>query len=281
MQDARKVKVAGIHLAGPNSNKTTLVIMTGRLGEGNLKIASVYDRIGALQKLFSDDRLFDLLRTQRPDRVMIDSPLTVPPCVSCVRPSCPGVNACEDIAVAYMQMLVESHQGRRRKRPLNPQTQRIWDVKEWFRWQPSLQEPTYSANKAPLVVRAMTLQKRLNSLAEPIQLRETSVPHAMSHLVEQLHLDQDLAYEYRAFEVGRKRRLMHLQAMSERGYITGAIDEAVVGSVEGFSAYMAAFVAALDLEGLCTRPQNSFYLEQGWVYLPELACEFPRLHTSS
>lgn len=250
--------------------------MTGRLGEGNLKIASVHDRMGALHKLFSDDRLFDILKVQRPDRIMIDSPLTVPPCVACTRSACPGVNACEDISVAYMQMLVESQTGKRRKRPLNPQTQRIWDVKEWFKWQPSLQEPTYSANKAPLVVRAMTLQRRLNSLTEPLILRETSVPHAMSVLVEQLDLDPEIAYEYRAFEIGRKRRLKLLQALSEKGFIAGPIDDAIVASVEGFSAYTAAFVAALELEGLCTQPQNDFFLQQGWVYLPELFCEYPR-----
>ncbi len=276
MLDAPKVKVAGIHLAGPNSNKTTLVIMTGRLGEGNLKISSVHDRMGALHKLFSDDRLFDILRNQRPDSIMIDSPLTVPPCVACTRVSCPGVNACEDISVAYMQMLLESQTGKRRKRPLNPQTQRIWDVKEWFKWQPSLQEPTYSANKAPLVVRAMTLQKRLNSLAEAPVMRETSIPHAMSVLVDQLDLEAELAYEYRAFEVGRKRRLKLLQALSERAFIAGPIDDAIVASVEGFSAYMAALVAALELEGLCTKPQSDFFLQQGWVYLPELLCEYPR-----
>ena len=132
MRDAQNVKVAGIHLAGPNSLKTILVIMTGHLGEGNLKIDSIYDRLGPLHKLFSDDRLFEILRKERPDRIMIDSPLTVPPCVACTRLSCPGVIACEDIAVAYMQRMLESSQGRRRKRPLNPQTQRIWDVKEWF-----------------------------------------------------------------------------------------------------------------------------------------------------
>lgn len=250
--------------------------MTGRLGEGNLKIDSIYDRMGALHRLFSDDRLFDVLKTQAPDRIMIDSPLTVPPCVACTRPSCPGVNACEDIAVAYMQMLVESRQGRRRKKLINPQTQRIWDVKEWFQWAPSLQEPTYSANKAPLVVRAMTLQRRLNSLERSVQLRETSVPHVLSCLVDQLQLDHDLAYEYRAFEVGRKRRLEWLTLLTKQGFIAKPEDDTVIVSVEGFSAFIAALVAALDLSNLCKQPENQFFVDQGWVYLPELACQFPR-----
>lgn len=276
MQAEKTVKVAGIHLAGPNSTKTTVVIMTGRLGEGNLKINAVLDRMGALHRLFSDDRLFDFLRREEPDRVMIDSPLTVPPCVACTRPSCPGVNACEDIAVAYMQKLAESSAGKKRKRVMNPQTQRIWDVKEWFQWAPSLQEPTYSANKAPLVVRAMTLQRRLNILSRPMRLWETSVPHAVSCLVDQLGLDRELAYQYRAFEVGRERRTSLLEALHEHGFLEEDDIDEVAASVESFSAAIAAFVAALELFGFCSRPDNVFFQEQGWVYLPELSCAWPR-----
>lgn len=250
--------------------------MTGRLGEGNLKITAVLDRMGALHRLFSDDRLFEFLRRELPDRVMIDSPLTVPPCVACTRPSCPGVNACEDIAVAYMQMLAESAAGKKRKRVMNPQTQRIWDVKEWFQWAPSLQEPTYSANKAPLVVRAMTLQRRLNILPQPIRLWETSVPHALSCLVDQLGLDRELAYHYRAFEVGRDRRTDLLEALHERGFLEEDDIDEVAATVESFSAAIAAIVAALELFGFCSRPNNDFFMQQGWVYLPELACAWPR-----
>ncbi len=275
MQAEKTVKVAGIHLAGPNSTKTTVVIMTGRPWEGNLKINAVLDRMGALHRLFSDDRLFDFLRMEAPDRVMIDSPLTVPPCVACTRPLCPGVNACEDIAVAYMQKLAESSAGRKRRRVMNPQTQRIWDVKEWFQWAPSLQEPTYSANKAPLVVRAMTLQRRLNSLPRPIRLWETSVPHAVSCLVDQWGLDRELAYQYRAFEVGRDRRTSLLEALHERGFLEEDDIDEVAASVESFSAAVAAIVAAFELYGFCSRPDNAFFLEQGWVYLPELSCQWP------
>jgi hypothetical protein len=276
MQAEKTVKVAGIHLAGPNSTKTTVVIMTGRLGEGNLKITAVLDRMGALHRLFSDDRLFEYLRMEQPDRVMIDCPLTVPPCVACTRPACPGVNACEDIAVAYMQKLSETAVGKRRKRLMNPQTQRIWDVKEWYQWNPSLQEPTYSANKAPLVVRAMTLQRRLNILSNPLRLGETSIPHAVTCIVDQLGLDRDIAYQYRAFEIGRERRTTFLEVLHEYGFLEEDDIDEVAASVENFSAAIAAIVAALEMQGLCAQAENDFFREQGWVCLPELACMWPR-----
>ncbi|MCX6127770.1 MAG: hypothetical protein NTX25_01740 [Proteobacteria bacterium] len=275
MQAEKTVKVAGIHLAGPSSSKTTLVIMTGQLGEGNLKITAVLDRMGSLHRLFSDDRLFELLRNEHPDRVMIDSPLTVPPCVACTRPSCPGVDACEDIAVAYMQKLAESAAAKRRKRPMNPQTQRIWDLKEWFTWHPSLQEPTYSANKAPLVVMAMTLQRRLNSLSRPIILEETSVPHAVSCFVEQLGLLSELAYQYRAFEIGYERRYDFLQALVKHGQLCPDRIHEAASSLESFSATVSALVAALHMQGLCKVTDSDFFRQQGWVFLPEIACKWP------
>ncbi len=270
MQNQLKAKVAGIHLAGPNSTKTTLVIMTGHLGEGNLKISCIYDRMGTVNRLFSDDRLFEVLRAERPDRVMIDSPLTVPPCVACTRSSCPGVNACEDIAVAYMQKLVDTQRGKKKKKPMNPQTQRIWDVREWYEWHPSLQEPTYSANKAPLVVRSMTLQKRLRSLDNPIQLYETSVPHVLSVLVEQLELPSELGYQYRAFGIGREQRQKLIRALIEADIVDGHMMDEVTASVETFSAFIAAVMAGLERGGLVSRPENQFFEDQGWVYLPEL-----------
>ncbi len=270
MQNPLNAKVAGIHLAGPNSTKTTLVIMTGQLGEGNLKISAVYDRMGTVNRLFSDDRLFEVLRAERPLRVTIDCPLSVPPCVACTRAMCPGVNACEDIAVAYMQKLVDTKGGKKKKKPMNPQTQRIWDVKEWYHWHPSLQEPTYSSNKAPLVVRSMTLQKRLNCLEEPIQLYETSIPHALSVLVDELEWPKALATEYRAFGVGSERREKILGKLAELRLIAKEIPKEVYASVESFNAVMAAILSAMQLAGKASLPENEFFRDQGWVYLPRI-----------
>ncbi|MES2746685.1 MAG: hypothetical protein V4655_14730 [Bdellovibrionota bacterium] len=276
MQNHLKVKVAGIHLAGPNSTKTTLVIMTGHLGEGNLKISGIYDRMGTVNRLFSDDRLFEVLKGEAPDRVMIDSPLSVPPCVACTRAMCPGVNACEDIAVAYMQKMVDTKGGKKKKRPMNPQTQRIWDVKEWYHWHPSLQEPTYSSNKAPLVVRSLTLQRRLNSLAIPIVLHETSIPHALSVFVEQLGLSKELAYQYRAFGVGREKRQAILRHLVDARLVSSEIPPEISATVETFCAFVAAVVAGMEQSDLVSRPENEFFRDQGWVYLPRLKEEGPK-----
>jgi hypothetical protein len=76
--------------------------------------------------------------------------------------------------------------------------------------------------------------------------------------------------------VGRDRRTELLEALHEQGYLEEDDIDEVAASVESFSAAIAAFVAALELFGLCSRPDNAFFQEQGWVYLPELSCPWPR-----
>jgi len=264
-----RANTAGIHLSGPNSPKTSVVIMTGGFLEGNLKMLHVFEKIGAIGQLFSDERLYELLQHMQPAEVLVDSPLTEPPCVACQRPVCPGVNACDDIAVAMMQSMANTHpKGRHRKRPINPQSQRIWDVYRWFEADHHLQEPSYSANMAPLVVRGKTLQRRLNSLAVPILLKETSVPHGLRFLVEALGLPQEYADQYRSFELGRFHRSEILESMFRKGWIALNEADTVEGSVENFNAFIAAFTAALLMDGCCLMPHTQFFEQQGWVYLP-------------
>ncbi len=121
----------GIHLSGPNSHKTSIVCLEGDLHHEPLTVVKVYEKIGSFGSLFSDDRIVEMIRHLGPaEEAFVDCPLTVPPCVACVRSSCPGVKGCEDITVAYMMhlaSLIDQTKGKRRK-PLNPQSQRLWDV---------------------------------------------------------------------------------------------------------------------------------------------------------
>lgn len=269
-QKRLRANAAGIHLSGPNSPKTSVVIMTGGVLEGNLKMIHVFEKIGAIGQLFSDERLFEALKMTIPDEVVVDGPLSEPPCVACQRPVCPGVNACDDVAVAMMQSMASSHKpGRRRKRPLNPQTQRLWDVYRWLESTHHLQEPTYSANMAPIVVRAKTLQRRLNSLDKPIRLKETSVPHALRVLLPVLGLPREYAEQYRSFELGRFRRSEIIERMFQKNWIDLNEADTVETSVENFQAFISALIAALIRDQCCVLPQNDFLTSQGWVYLPD------------
>lgn len=278
-----------MHLSGPNAHKTALTVLKGDLRIGPLKIGKVYEKIGAFGTLFSDERLVEILNHGGPfAEVFIDCPLTLPPCVACQRPACPGAVQCDDVAVAFMLAISSKvrRRGARKARPVNPQSQRLWDVLQLEREVEERLEPSYSANLAPLVARARTLQRRLNALQPRVALRETSIAHTLEALAEPLELSPEVRLNYRNFEIGRDCRGRILEAVIARGWIddhAGAecalgdggslsdedsVSERLSASVEVFHAFIAALVGALRFAGQ-TREKPSEYVEgEGWVYLP-------------
>jgi hypothetical protein len=268
---------AGLHLSGPNAQKTSLVVLEGEALQRPLKIRKVYEKIGSFGTLFSDERLVEILTYAGPFKeVFIDCPLTVPPCVACQRPRCPGAVQCDDVSVAYMLAISSKvrRRGARKARPVNPQSQRLWDVLQLAQGPADRLEPSYSANLAPLVTRARTLQKRLNSLPSPVVLKETQIPNVLESVRHALKLSQAAKVDYRGFETGGERRRQVLTRMIERGWIEAAWDremfEMVARSVESFHAFISAWVGAMHHAGLSLKAPREYIDSEGWVYLPQV-----------
>lgn len=266
---------AGLHLAGPNANKTALVVLRGRPGVAPLRIDAVYDRIGSYGGLFSDERLVEILtRTGPYAEVFVDCPLTVPPCVSCQRPVCPGAMQCDDVSVAYMLAISSKvrRRGARKARPVNPQSQRLWDVLQLESPRAERLEPSYSANLAPLVTRARTLQRRLNALDRRIELQETQIANTLERMAAALKLSTRVKTSYRSFEEGLDHRLEIVERMADRGWLANDPDQidAVAETVETFHALISAWVGGLKHIGLTGKRPRGFVEGEGWVHLPEL-----------
>lgn len=267
------IKAAGIHISGSNAQRSAIVVLAGRPLLEPLRLERVYDRIGSSGSMFSDERIVGIVGIESPlAGVFVDCPMTVPPCVSCQRAVCPGVAACEDVSVAYMLSLTGAikRTGARKKRPINPQSQRLWDIT----YQADMEEgfePTYSSNLAPLIVRAQTLQRRFNATHPSLKLFETAIPHALRRICEHLRLDPYLRFSYRSFDQGREIRGQILDALVREQW---AADDAelktkVAPSVDIFHAYIAAFCASLHLCRLSDQKPEAFPATDGWVYLPQ------------
>jgi hypothetical protein len=273
----------GIHLAGANTQKTALVLTTGDLKLQSLNIYKVYEKIGSLGSLFSDDRLLDILRhVSHLKELFVDCPLSVPPCVACQRPRCPGVVHCEDTTVAYMLKLSGERRNRRGKRgrPINPQCQRMMDLmpQKPLEDSPKL-EPSFSGSSAPLVVRALTLQKRLNSMAKPITMRETVVANALVMLAHPLGLTRERVFKYKKFELGKLVREETLRALVDNGWLS--LDQEATSqfrdSIPLFQGLITSLMAAFFHQGFTIGPPKDFHdgaEGHGWVYLPEVSCGF-------
>jgi hypothetical protein len=267
--------VVGIHLSGPNAKKSAVAMI--KIQGSEAKFHSLYEKIGSVGSLFSDERIIDILRQQRSiGAVFVDCPVSEPPCVLCERPVCPGVLRCDDAAVGMMLALEQkrARKGGHKLRPLNPQNLRLWDA--MFGRGPEFGnlEPTYSANQAPLVVRARTLQRRLRAVLPEILLRETNVPFLLKQ-IEPLLGQADLARLYRNFESGYRLRGDILTTLSSRG--SDSIAESVqikldadhiddlAASVEAFHAFFAAAMGVWAMRGLARSKTEYFETNAGWV----------------
>lgn len=80
-----------------------------------------------------DRALLELLSGYGDETLLcVDAPLTLPPCLRCQVPVCPGQEACVDPGVVEMQRLASrssiGRDGRRGKPPITPYTQRVTEV---------------------------------------------------------------------------------------------------------------------------------------------------------
>lgn len=275
--------IAGIHLSGPNSQRTAVIVLAGHPLIKPLKIIGLYEKIGSQGKLFSDELLVDVLKYEaRLDRVFVDCPISLPPCVACLRPVCPGVVECEDVSVAYMQALAQRlrRQGARKKRPINPQSQRLWDI-AFQAESDRMFEPTYSANLAPLVIRARTLQRRLNLALPHLQLFETSVSHGLQRLCLRLGMKDDTCEHFRSFERGKLIRSEIVKRMIAQHWVDEESVEDwsdVWTSVDTFQAFITAVTGAFVTAGMTQLRPLDFLESEGWVFLPEFNNQWPLGH---
>jgi hypothetical protein len=267
--------VAGIHLSGPNAKKSSVCILN--ITDSETYLVSLYEKIGSVGSLFSDERIIEILTRNAPVQgLYVDCPVSEPPCVSCVRDFCPGVVRCDDAAVGMMLALEQKRKrkGGHKLRPLNPQNLRLWDAMYARDSSFANLEPSYSANLAPLVVRAKTLQRRMRSVLPEITIAETNVPFLLRQL-EQLWGESSWATGYRGFERGtdvREEILSELAGPRFGEHFGGhrlrlndeGIDQ-ISSSVENFHAAMAAFMALWSHLRMTRQRTPYFESNPGWV----------------
>ena len=266
----------GLHLSGSNSQRTAAVILKVDKSQKIPEIGGVYEKIGSIGSIFSDERLLTIIaNTDLQREIFTDVPLSLPPCGLCERPICPGVVKCHDLAVAYMLKISQSSRTPRKgrkKRPINPQSQRLWDVAhledERFRGV----DLSYNSGKSSPNIRIKALKKRLLSLQKQHELLETSVPHVLAVLASDFGFSKESCLDYRSFENGYLHREKVFAELVARSWIkprNDEIEEGVLHSVDIFHAFICALVNTFYCQKKLTSPPDDVYSSQGWIYLPE------------
>ncbi len=264
-------KIAGIHLSSFNSNNTAIAILRCD-GPGIYSLVSCYDKVGALGLRFADDRIVDILTCEGEiHEIFIDCPLSLPPCISCTVAACPGITRCEDLRVGMMQSM-NLAVPKAKRRSVNPQAQRVWDIYQIARRNGLRHEPGFSSLNAPLAIRAMVLVKRLKSTFPHVLIRETQVEAALANFSRYLVMP-DFA-EYRRFSRGKEVRKSILAAFQDRQKLGFALQipdhlrAILVESLFLFDAFIASLINACLQEGKVDQAPNFMQALDEWVFLP-------------
>lgn len=268
----------GIHLSGASNNKTSVLVIRRDSPQSVPLLDKIYEKIGSKGIIFSDERILKILSiTPGLQEVFVDCPLTHPPCVACTREYCPGVWSCDDLSVAFMLKLseeIKSQTHLRRKRPVNPQTQRLWDILRFVKNDGGEHgEATYNTNVAPLVNRARTLEKQFKKYFPEITLKETSVSQTLYEMRHLFSSHNMVWIKYKNFEIGKKLRKQFLNVLVEKKLVQIPAEffkDDLILSVENFSAFVGAWVGYCNSVGMVANPEKNYVFEQGWVHLPDI-----------
>jgi len=250
----------GVDLGGGRGKKTALAVLE-RCAEGVMvtrlsprpKEAPLYDKA-----------LLAAIRGHAEGAaVCVDAPLTLPPCLRCTEPVCPGQEACIDAEVVAMRALAtvspEDKRDYRRGKPLiTPYTQRATDL--YLGKRGLLARETLGQGMGPLAARAAHL---VRALAPQFRLNDNLIevyPRATLDLIGFRE-----PYKKRV-----DRRIDILAALPDLTFGPGVWREQCRQSDHVFDAVLCAYTGYLrDRDGWQISPLAADQIDpQGWIWVP-------------
>ena len=268
------VHVLGIDLGGGKGKKTALATL--RLDGPIATVVDIAPRQGAGP--FYDSHLLETIRAYGDETlVCVDAPLTLPPCLRCAVPVCPGQAACVDPAVIEMRALAAQgaeaspdRDTRRGKPPVTPYTQRATEV-HLRQHLGVVAREGMGQGTGPLAARAAHL---VRALADRFRLNENLIevyPKATLALL-------GLATPFKKHLREREARARILEALSEElRFGPGIWRERCVQNDHLFEAVLSAFTGFLwardgwtlpaAVHGQTIRPDGD-RLADGWIWTP-------------
>jgi hypothetical protein len=261
--------VLGIDLGGGKGKKTALATL--RVDGQTATVVDIAPRNGALP--FYDAALIETIRQYGDETlVCVDAPLTLPPCLRCTVPLCPGQDACVDPAVIEMRALAaegttDDRNSRRGKPPITPYTQRATEV-HLSRRLGIVAREGLGQGTGPLAARAAHL---LRALADRFRLNENIIeayPKATLALL-------GLATPFKKHLRERETRAQILEALAaELRFGPGVWRELCIQSDHLFEAVICAFTGFLwARDGWALPPAaepraDEARLREGWIWTP-------------
>ena len=250
----------GVDLGGGKGKKTALAVL--ERGRDGVTVTQLSPR--AKEAPLYDAALVSALLSHAENAVVcIDAPLTLPPCLRCAEPVCPGQKACVDVEVltmgAFANHDAESSRDHRRGKPaITPYTQRATDL--YLRSRGLRARETLGQAMGPLAARAAHL---VRALGQRFRLNHNLIevfPRATLEL---------LGYR-EPYKKRIDRRIDILAALRDLSFGPGVWREECRQSDHVFDAVVCAYTGYLrSRDGWqISTPANDRIDPQGWIWIP-------------
>jgi hypothetical protein len=284
------VHVLGIDLGGGKGKTTALA--TVRVDGQLATVVDIAPRTGAPP--FYDTALLETIRGYGDETLLcIDAPLTLPPCLRCVLPVCPGQDACVDPSVIEMRALAaeggdggqDRYQGR-----FNDRHVERYSDRDTRRGKPLITPYTQRATEVHLSRRlGIVAREGLGQGTGPLAARAT---HLVRALADRFTLNQNLIEVYPKATLAllglatpfkkhlreRETRAKILESLSdELQFGPGIWRERCVQNDHLFEAVLCAFTGFLWARDGWTVPAgtqpvairtDADRLRDGWIWTP-------------
>lgn len=273
---------AGLELGGSKGARTTFISIKYYPGKKRIFIDKIVEKIQGDRTVSGDDRLIELLETTAARTVAVNSPLSLPPCIGCVMPECPGISRCVVPEVEYMRHVATQTDVRQEKMP-TPYTQRAADV--YLRQLIAKGLPvaidvdeTLGASNAPLTARFQYLRSHLPKQS----FIEVNSKITTARLADWFGFSSRELRRYRGMEHGLLNRVFLLQKMEKKQRDLPGIPhlflyetdmQLLAASIHAFDAFMAAMVCVYNFEKLTEVEPDEFAGNFNFITLPQMLRE--------
>ncbi|HEX3694342.1 MAG TPA: DUF429 domain-containing protein [Polyangia bacterium] len=278
--------ILGVDLGGGKGKKTAFATLRVEAA-GGATVVEIAPRAGGLP-LYDGALVEAIRRVEGAPLLCIDAPLTLPPCLRCAVPVCPGQSACVDPAVLEMRRLaagdpddpnvihVRADRDERRGKPsVTPYTQRPTEV-FWATRLGIVPREALGQGTGPLAARAAYVTR---ALADRFTLNHNLLevyPKGTLHAL-------GFARPYKKHLHERETRAAILEALStELHFGPGVWREVCIQSDHLFEAVICAFTGYLWARDAWTAPAPdgvdraegvSHHRPDGWIWIPPVTAD--------